>query len=95
MATQARGPPRGPYREGRAAAPPEPSPRTVRLFMKYAYLMQRTVEDASDREEIDDCDRRLIQLVRWTVPLKRKSGGTAGVRLTFAPPPVDAAAPAA
>jgi len=42
-ATQARGPPRGPYREGRAAAPPEPSPRTVRFFMKYAYIMQRTV----------------------------------------------------
>jgi hypothetical protein len=31
--------------------------------------------------------------VRWTVPLKTESGGTTEVRLTFAPPPVDAAAP--
>jgi hypothetical protein len=34
----------------------------------------------------------LIQPVRWAVPLKTAGGGAAEVRLTFAPPPVDAAA---
>src|SRR5574341_1759337 len=55
--TQARGPPRGPYREGRAAAPPEPSPRTVRFLMKYAYLMQRTVQPTPRpcNHEVESC----------------------------------------
>ncbi|HYB71889.1 MAG TPA: thioredoxin-like domain-containing protein [Candidatus Sulfotelmatobacter sp.] len=37
----------------------------------------------------------LIQPVRWTVPLKTERGGAFEVRLTFAPPPADAAAPTA
>ena len=44
--TQGLGPPHGPHREGRAAAPRRALPRTVRSRWRVAYFSHRTVEES-------------------------------------------------
>jgi len=73
---------------------PVRSHAAVLLALDYFQIRAKCLcsEDGTDKEDITDCDPCLIQPVRWSIPLKTERGGASEVRLTFAPPPADAAA---